>query len=193
MRGTIRKGNAMGQGLTPERMLDECTFMALRLHFDNFHDTEDAAADGVLAMLEAEKRAKDGKPLDRYERRCAFGAIHNYYNYSKNRRDHESVTLNAPMFDEQNNAVDRGEFIDIIHEEPGESYQERLAATEEDLYIRKIFESLPEPDKTVIRRRFLQHMTLKEVGESMYLTNERIRQIEERALELLRRRYLHGQ
>lgn len=180
----------MGNGLTPERMMEECTFMALRLHFDNYHDTEDAVADGVLAMLEAEKKAEEGKPLDRYERRCAFGAIHNYYNYSKNRREHESVTLNAPL-NHQHESGDIQENIDLFTEEPGESYQERLAATENDLYVRSLVESLPEPDKTVIRRRFFQRQTLKEIGEALNLTNERIRQIEARALDLLRHRYTH--
>ncbi|MFO0012697.1 MAG: sigma-70 family RNA polymerase sigma factor, partial [Planctomycetota bacterium] len=57
--------------------------------------------------------------------------------------------------------------------------------------IRKILDTLDERERQIIVRRFgLDHrqepLTLKEVGEEMRVTKERIRQLELRALSKLR-------
>lgn len=175
--------------ISPERVLEECTFMALRLGFDNSHDAEDAAAEGVIAMLEAQERAEEGKPVARFQRRYAFGAIRNFYNRNRKRRTRESVTLNNPVRYEQNNANDRTEFIDLLPEEKSESYQERRTATENDQHIRALVDSLPEQKAAVIRSRFFQRLLQGEIARELNLSKERVRQLEEEALDLLRHRY----
>lgn len=175
-------------GLGPKQMLEECTFMAMRLHMDNFHDMEDAAADGVLAMLEAEAKAEEGKPLAHYERRSAFGAVHNFYSANKRRREHEFLSLTKRVDDGEGDV----DYLDQYSEPVGESWQERRDATEDALFLRGLVDSLPEKDAEVIRRRFFQDETLETIGNAMGISKERARQIEEKALRLLGHRYNHA-
>jgi len=181
-------------GLTPEQMMEESTWMTLRLHMDNFHDAEDAAADGVLAMLEAEAKADPEKgDVEHFERKSAYGAIHNFYNHNKKRRKHESVTLNALAHTSQSRSTDGREFIDLLpSEDECESYQKRREATENYRCLQHLVAHLPEDQREVIRRRFYLDQTLDVAGDAMGISKERVRQIEEKALALLRHRYEHA-
>ena len=49
----------------------------------------------------------------------------------------------------------------------------------------KIVDSLPEKEKSVIKKRFYEQKTLEAAGKEMSLTHERIRQIEEEAIKKL--------
>lgn len=173
----------------PEQIMEEATFMTLKIHLDNFHDAEDAAADGVLAMLEAKAKAdpEKGNP-EHFMRKSGFGAIHNFLYYNARRRQHESVTLNAPC----DSCEEGNEYIDLLPEDESAAYQTRRTQTENDLHMRALVESLPEKSRTVIRGRFFDKKTLDTLGEEMGITRERVRQIEAKALDTLRHRYLQN-
>ena len=81
------------------------------------------------------------------------------------------------------------EYIDLVPEEKSESYQERRTAAENDQHIRALVDSLPEQKATVVRSRFFRELTLTETARELSLSKERVRQLEEEALDLLRHRY----
>jgi len=174
------------KSLTPERMLEECTFMVLRLRMDNYHDAEDAVAEGVLSMLEAQKRASPEQGnVAHFLRKSGRGGILNYCAKNSIRRNREYVTLNNPC------STDDGEseYVDHLAESAEESYQGRLTATQNDLYLRGLVDDLPPQARAVIRGRFFDHKTLDVLGSELNISKERVRQIEVQALDKLRHRY----
>ena len=171
--------------LDGEEILENARGMAGRIRWDNFHDEEDAAQDGAAAMWEAKLRAKEGRPVRHFQRKSGKGAILNFYNGNKERREHEFLSLTKQIPGEEGGV----EFIDTIPEQPGESYADRLEATERDTSLMSLLDTLPERDQTILRLRFFQEMTLVEVGTEVGITAERVRQLEESAVTVLRHRW----
>jgi len=176
------------EALSPEQMLEESLFMALKMRLGNYHDTEDAAQEAVIAMLEAQKRAKEGMPVSHYQRSYAKGAIYKFFDHIKKHRSREFLSLTKCIETGDGEA----EFIDRIPEVEGESYQERLARTDEDTFVSGLVDTLPEQDYHVVALRFFRNRTLEEAGAELGISKERVRQVEERALALLRHRYEHA-
>lgn len=54
--------------------------------------------------------------------------------------------------------------------------------------VRRAMNQLTPRHKTVLKLRFWRHMTLEEIGQRLNITRERVRQIQDRAIKLLRRR-----
>ena len=83
------------------------------------------------------------------------------------------------------------EIFSATEEYRSDQYEQESAQNEREAQIGKILRRLDEREQKIINHRFgLEHSrepkTLKEVGASMGVTKERVRQIEARALNKLR-------
>jgi len=92
------------------------------------------------------------------------------------------VSLDSPVYDERNASV-VGDFIENDLYQSPENYATELNLKED---INKVLETLSVKERQVIEYRFgingKRPMSLKEIGDRMHLTKERIRQIEKAAL-----------
>ncbi len=103
-----------------------------------------------------------------------------------NRRSKNYVSFDDTIYDDNEATYD--EFLNIEDQtvENPEKTIMKNAITEE---VRKIVESLPEKEREIIKYRYGFYgkpLSLKEIGEIMGLTKERVRQIENRALERMK-------
>lgn len=172
--------------LDAEGILHNAEIMARRMHFDNLHDEEDAAQDAALAMWQAQLRAEEGRPVRNFQRRSGRCAVLSFYANNKERRDHLHLTLDAPVGDDGNATV-----RSTVTEADGDSYMDRREATEQDLAVRALVDTLPPEQAFVIRRRYFDGLTLHATGELLGCTNERVRQIQDKAEATLRHRWEH--
>ena len=103
-----------------------------------------------------------------------------------NRRSKNYLSFEDNIYDD--NEAKYEEFLNIENqtiENPEKSIIKNSTAEE----VRKIIESLPEKEKNVIKYRYGFYgkpLSLKEIGEIMGLTKERVRQIENRAIERMK-------
>jgi RNA polymerase primary sigma factor len=101
----------------------------------------------------------------------------------KAQRIHEGIALSGSQ-DQGGNAAD--ELVDFRNSQPGAS----LTANEEMLQVLKFLDELSPREATVLRLRFglsgKDPMTLREIGQQLELTRERVRQLENEALPRLR-------
>lgn len=95
------------------------------------------------------------------------------------------VSLETPIGEEGNSSLE-----DFIEDEETKSPEDAVISLTQKEEVRELLTHLNEKEQKVIRMRFgLEDgkiHTLEEVGESMEVTSERIRQIEERAMRKLR-------
>lgn len=70
-----------------------------------------------------------------------------------------------------------------------ECVMERASIEEQKCVLDQMLAKLPPRDQEVLRRRFFGEETLKDIGDSMNITREAIRQIEAKALAKLRKMY----
>jgi RNA polymerase primary sigma factor len=96
------------------------------------------------------------------------------------------VSLSAPVGEEQDMRLE-----DIIEDESITPVDESLIASSFHEQLENLLAQLDAKEKVIIDRRFGLHdnepQTLAEIGADMHLSRERIRQLEERALNKLRR------
>ncbi|MCX8029122.1 MAG: RNA polymerase sigma factor RpoD/SigA [Brevinematales bacterium] len=103
-----------------------------------------------------------------------------------NRKSKNYISFDSNAFEDNDSTYD--EFLNVESQtvEHPEKTIMRNALTEE---IRKIVDSLPEKEREIIKYRFGfygKQYSLKEIGEIMGFTKERVRQIENRALERMK-------
>lgn len=103
-----------------------------------------------------------------------------------NRRSKEYISFEDSVYgDSDSTYADIISVEDQVIENPEKTVL-RNAVIEE---IRKIVESLPEKEREIIKHRYGFYgkpLSLKEIGEIMGLTKERVRQIESRAIERMK-------
>jgi len=108
--------------------------------------------------------------------------VHNYRTISA-----RPTSLDAPLGEDETDRIG-----DVIKDENAETPYEILEGKSNNALIDEIFGSLEPREQAVLRQRFgLQgkdHQTLEEVGNKFGVTRERIRQIQEIALQKLRRK-----
>jgi RNA polymerase primary sigma factor len=96
------------------------------------------------------------------------------------------VSLDEPMSSDNESCL-----IDRLTGNPGEATDEELEASARAEWIRAALGQLRERDATVLRKSFGfdgdEAMTLEEIGATMGITRERVRQIRDRALSQLRK------
>lgn len=91
-----------------------------------------------------------------------------------------------------------GEVLDMLARTPGngESPEDAAAKYEIRRMLNEVLDGLPPQDRDILRRRFGWYRgneeSLEEIGQSYELTRERVRQLEVRAMERLRRRINGG-
>jgi RNA polymerase primary sigma factor len=96
------------------------------------------------------------------------------------------VSLSAPVGDDHDLKLD-----DLIEDESITPVDEAMIASSFHEQLQGLLEQLDDKERTIIDRRFglrnLEPQTLAEIGADLHLSRERIRQLEERALDKLRR------
>jgi RNA polymerase primary sigma factor len=97
------------------------------------------------------------------------------------------ASLDAPMGDADTNSLS-----DVVEDTRVELPLDKMQNADSIKAIRELVADLPEREKTILNRRFGldggTRLTLEEIGEQFHVTRERIRQLQNRALNRLKRR-----
>jgi len=98
------------------------------------------------------------------------------------------TSLNAPVSDESNGSSDRMDFLVSDDPLPDEIVTETIDVERRSRWLGSALEVLNERERRIIEERRLRDdgATLESLGEKLGISKERVRQIENRALEKLR-------
>lgn len=98
----------------------------------------------------------------------------------------QPTSMETPIGEEQ-----AGKFLELIEDESAQLPDERMSDTLRDERIRKLLDKLEPRDKKVLMLRFgldeKTVLTLQEIAKRLKITKERVRQIEKRAIEKLKK------
>jgi RNA polymerase sigma-32 factor len=99
------------------------------------------------------------------------------------------VSLNAPVTDSDSTASERGDFLVDASILPDEAAGDRIDSERRLVWLRQALSVLSEREMKIMRARRLSEdaATLESLGQRLGISKERVRQIENRALEKLRR------
>ncbi|MFN3892939.1 MAG: RNA polymerase factor sigma-32 [Beijerinckiaceae bacterium] len=102
------------------------------------------------------------------------------------------VSLNAPLSDEESSSAERGDFLVDTGPLVDEIVGSRIDGERRLRWLREAMATLSERELHILRARQLQDdaKTLETLGGELGISKERVRQIESRALEKLRRTLL---
>lgn len=102
------------------------------------------------------------------------------------------VSLNAPLSDEESSSAERGDFLVDTGPLADEIVSARIDGERRLQWLREAMSTLSERELHILRARQLQDeaKTLETLGGELGISKERVRQIESRALEKLRRTLL---
>lgn len=98
------------------------------------------------------------------------------------------MSLNAPIHEGEGTAADRQDFLVDNVPLPDETVGEAIDGERRLVWLRSALRALNERELRIVRERRLRDdgATLEALGESLGISKERVRQIENRALEKLR-------
>jgi RNA polymerase sigma-32 factor len=99
------------------------------------------------------------------------------------------LSLNAPVSESEDNGAERGDFLVDEAPLPDETVSGRIDDERRSRQLRKAMRVLTDRELRVIRARKLSEdtVTLEALGTSLGISKERVRQIESRALQKLKR------
>ncbi len=94
------------------------------------------------------------------------------------------VSMDAPLADDEN-----GTLVDLLTSQDMPEPDAKLAEESLRTDVEKVLSTLPERENKILRMFYgirTKQLDLEEIGERMHLSRERVRQIKERALSILR-------
>jgi RNA polymerase sigma-32 factor len=135
-------------------------------------------------------QTSDGRP-----RQVIFGEIANALGVSvsdvetmDSRLGAPDTSLNAPLHEAEGDSANRQDFLVDDAPAPDETVGEQIDTERRTTWLRSALNVLNERELLIVKERRLQDegATLEALGESLGISKERVRQIENRALEKLR-------
>jgi RNA polymerase sigma-32 factor len=98
------------------------------------------------------------------------------------------TSLNAPLADETGSSAERSDFLVSDSPLPDEIVEETIDVERRALWLKEALSVLNKREMKIIKQRRLSEdgATLEALGETLGISKERVRQIENRALEKLR-------
>ena len=102
------------------------------------------------------------------------------------------VSLNAPVSDDESNSAERGDFLVDGNPLADEVVGGRIDGERRLQWLNEALQTLNERELRILRARQLQDetKTLETLGVELGISKERVRQIESRALDKLKRNLL---
>lgn len=102
--------------------------------------------------------------------------------FVRNERKRGMVWIDEPLPNDEGDGSSRANYIPELS--TGHNLQLRAMEQEmEEQLIQAVLRILPAREAEIIRMRFLEEMTLEEVGDYLGITRERVRQVEEKIIE----------
>ena len=98
------------------------------------------------------------------------------------------TSLNAPVIESDSSAADRQDFIPCAQPLQDQTVSESIDTARRSLWLQDALRELNERELRIVRERRLSEdgATLESLGEKLGISKERVRQIENRALQKLR-------
>lgn len=95
-----------------------------------------------------------------------------------------AVSLDAPIDADDSDSC---RLLDLIEDEASADFVKQIDNDDEAAFIRRIVDTLPEPDKCVIRALYFEGLTLQATAEKLAMSLSAVRNAEQRALKQLRK------
>jgi RNA polymerase sigma-32 factor len=128
------------------------------------------------------------RPVIHAEIAKAIGVSANDVALMDSRLSGPDMSLNAPIHESEGGAADRQDFLVDKVPLPDETVTEMIDTERRLTWLRSALSVLNQRELMIVKERRLQEdgATLESLGESLGISKERVRQIENRALEKLR-------
>jgi RNA polymerase sigma-32 factor len=122
----------------------------------------------------------------------AIGVSTSDVEFMDSRLSGPDMSLNAPVHESESGAADRQDFLVSEAPTPDETVGESIDGDRRLTWLRSALNVLNERELHIVKERRLQEdgVTLEALGERLGISKERVRQIENRALEKLRQALL---
>lgn len=110
------------------------------------------------------------------------------YRTQKGRQEplNNSLSLDTPLTDD----ADSDDLMDVIADPAGQQWRESLEESMWRKQLQEVVESalstVPEQYREILRLRYWEDMTLEDIGEQRKVSKERIRQMENKGIRILR-------